>query len=117
MQSINGRSLTVLLCFIALSMLVNGCNRDPHVRAVQHLKSAQNWLKINKPDEASIEIRRALQLDPRYADAHFELAKLQMSRGALVSAFQSLLLCVKYDPQNREANVDIAEILLRNSRF
>lgn len=116
MNSITGKSCFIFTLGFLLT-IAQGCSRNPHLRAEQHLNSAKNWMKINKPDEAAIEVRRAIQLDPRYADAHFELAKLEMKRGEMVSAFQSLLLCVKYDPNNREANIDIAEILLRGGRF
>jgi tetratricopeptide (TPR) repeat protein len=105
---------------LALSIMLlslDGCNRDPHVRAQKHFASAQEWLQRDKPEEAAIELRNAIQLDPRLAKAHFELAKLQLKKGEVVSGFQSLLLTVKYDPENREANLNIAEILLRGGRF
>jgi tetratricopeptide (TPR) repeat protein len=101
----------------ALLLVVSGCNRDPHVQAEKHLQSAEGWLKQNKADEAAIEVRRAIQLEPQFAKAHFELAKLQMRKGEFAGAFQSFLLAVKYDPENREAHISIADILLRSGRF
>ena len=48
-----------------------GCSRDPNVRKQKYLDSGQRYLEKGKYREASIQFSNAIQVDARYADAHY----------------------------------------------
>ncbi len=58
-------------------------------------------MKKSKTEDAMIELRRSVQLVPSLAKAHHELANLYLQRGDLSTAYQELLLTVRYDPDER----------------
>lgn len=101
----------VLLCFAAGWSA--GCGGDVHTRAQKQLSSARQHIQANKPNEALIELRRATQLEPKFADAHFEMGKVFLAKGNVGPAFRELSIAVKLNPGLREAQELIADILLR----
>jgi len=101
----------LLLCFAAGWSA--GCGGDVHMRAQKQLNSAQQHIKGNKPNEALIELRRAIQLDPKLAEAHFEMGKVFLAKGNVGPAFRELSIAVKLNPGLREPQELIADILLR----
>ena len=71
--------------------LLLGCSRDPVVRAENSYKRAEKYLRENKPDAAVIELRRALQLNPQLAKAHFALGAVELQRGSDADGFPGVL--------------------------
>ncbi len=63
-----------LLCALAFVMLP-GCSRDPNVRKQKYFDSARRYVEEKKFREAAIQFQNALQVDPRFADAHYQLAQ------------------------------------------
>ena len=109
----------IVLCLLLGVWLlgVAGCRTSPQARAEKHFARAQQWLKDGKPNEAMIELRRAVQLQPSMAKAHHELAKLYVQQGVFQSGYQELLLTVQYDQENYDAHLGIAELLLQARDF
>jgi tetratricopeptide (TPR) repeat protein len=98
-------------------LLISGCGRDPKVKAEKSYQRAEKYLKENNPDAAVIELRRALQLNPQLAKAHFALGTVELQRGALLAAFQQFYAATVTDPDNREAQIMVAELLARARNF
>src|SRR5271165_4843323 len=110
--------LGVAVCLAgALLLLATGCVRDPVVRAENSYKRAEKYLRENKPDAAVIELRRALQLNPKLAKAHFALATLELQRGAGLTAFQEFYAASLADPDDLQAQIMVAELLARAHNF
>src|SRR4029077_6917235 len=76
--------------FAALSVLVllfcSGCNRDPKKFIA---KGNQSFDQGKYPD-ALIYYGRALQLDPRFAEAHYKLAQTHLKMKSWAAAFGEL---------------------------
>ncbi len=110
--------LTALLAITALLLLSTpGCIRDPKVRAGKAYERAEKYLKENKPDAAYIELRRALQLDPQLAKAHFALGTIELQRGDILRAFQEFMAASTDNPDDRQAQVMVAELLARSHNY
>ena len=59
------RTLSVaLILVVAISFA--GCSRDKQ----KYLDSAQRYVENGKVDQAIVEFRNALSVDPNYAEAH-----------------------------------------------
>ena len=91
--------------------------RDPSARAEKSYKRAEKYLQENKPDAAVIELRRALQLNPQLAKAHFALGTVELQRGALLTAFQQFYAASQIDPDDQQAQIMVAELLARAHNF
>ena len=82
-ECVNARPLSgwLLVWRVFCCCRSTGCCRDPVVRAENSYKRAEKYLRENKPDAAVIELRRALQLNPQLAKAHFALGTVELQRG------------------------------------
>ena len=106
-----------LLAGLLLAGGLTGCKRDHAALAQKHMSAAQEYIKNKKLDEAAIEIRRAINENPRLADAHFMLAQVGIAKGDMRMASQELGLTLKNNPEHHEANVMVGELLLASGSF
>src|ERR1700685_280372 len=90
------------LLILALAFLA-GCSRDPNVRKVKYLNSGEKYLSKGKLNEAIIEFRNALEIDPRYAAAHYQLARAYVSFRNPEAAYREFQETVTLDPKNSDA--------------
>src|ERR1700753_3703338 len=97
--------------------MLGECPRDPKAKAEKHYARAEKFLKENNADAAIIELRSAIQLDPKMAKAPFELANVELQRGDPKIAFQEYVTTTKADPRNRQAQIMVGEILARAANF
>jgi len=112
-----GRLSTGVCLAGVLLLFVTGCVRDPVVRAENNYKRAEKYLRENKPDAAVIELRRALQLNPHLAKAHFALGTVELQRGAALTAFQEFYAASLSDPDDLQSQIMVAELLARAHNF
>src|ERR1700719_1151278 len=63
----------------SLAAVLGGCSLDPQKGKVKYLESGKRYLKAGKYPEASIQFRNALKLDPRFAEAYYQLAQADLS--------------------------------------
>jgi len=103
--------LPVLLVLGVLAcLLLPGCSRDPKVLREQCVSNGNKYFRNGKYKQASILYRRALQLDPKYAEAHYRLGLAAMELKEYSSAARSLQRATELDPSNEDAAVRLAEI-------
>lgn len=71
-----------------------------HDDPVLHNRLGVLYGRADRLDEAEQVFRRALALDPNYADAHANLASVYGRRGDLTAAIASLETALQHDPTN-----------------
>ena len=108
---------SLLVIAAVLACVAGGCAKDQKLGAQQHLARAEQYLKENKNQDAMIELRNAIQLNPQLAQAHYELGSLILSKQLLPSALQEFRLAIKYDPESESSHLAIADIYLRAGHF
>lgn len=110
-----------LVIFVAvmglLPLCLTGCTRDPKVRAEKSYARAEKYLHEKKPDAAAIELRRALQLDPQLAKAHYLLGTVELERGDVLQAFREFVATTAADPDNKDAELMVSELLARAHNY
>lgn len=89
----------VLAC-LTLALLLSSCSSDPNQRKLSYLKSGQHYFNQKKFQEAVIEFRNAIQIDPRFAEAHYQLARSYQSLKNYNAAYRELLDTVTLAPEN-----------------
>jgi tetratricopeptide (TPR) repeat protein len=97
--------------------LSSGCSRDPNVRKQKYLQTGIQYLQAGKVREAAIEFENAIQLDPRFAEAHYQLAQCYLKESIWNGAYQELLSTADLQPQNVDALTDLAKLLLAAGKF
>jgi len=105
------RSLLGLAFLFAVPL---GCQDDAG-RLAEHMSRADQYLEDQKADEAAIEYKNALQIDPNHALAHFGLAKAYLAQKEAGKAYWELQETVRLDPENIDARLALGQFLLLGS--
>ena len=101
----------LLTCALVLAALT-GCSRDPNVRKQKFLESGDKYFAEGKYREAEIQYRNAIQLDPRFAQAHYQLSQTYLKLGDTQRAFPELNRTVELAPDNYRAHTDLSNLLV-----
>lgn len=117
MASHTHRIATIKFGVVALILAVliggfSGCSRDPKVRRQKYLESGKRYYDQGKYREASIQFMNALRIDPRFADAHYELALAYGKLGAWNGAYAELMRTIDLQPGNLSAQLQLGNLLL-----
>lgn len=105
-------SQLVLLLLVASLGAAIGCRKNPQVEAQKHLQKAEQEAAAGKTSEAIVEYRRAIQNNPKLVNAHLALGKLFLKTRDFQNAFKQFALAIKLDPNNVDARLSAAEMIV-----
>jgi tetratricopeptide (TPR) repeat protein len=111
------RLLRLPLILILIGVSLVGCTRDPNVRKQKYLESGQRFFEKGKYHEAAIQFSNAIQVDPRFAKAHYQLALTYLQLDQPQRGYQELQRTLEIDPNNYRAHIDIANLLISAKNF
>lgn len=97
---------------LILSCIVLPACQDSEEKKIKHYKRALEYIKIDDQKAAIIELRNAIQLDAKFADARYQLGLIFLDTGDPRAAFGELQRTVSLDPKNLDAGVKVAEFYL-----
>src|SRR5438046_6397811 len=98
----------LFLILALMAIVFSGCSRDPNVRKQKYFESGQRFFEKTRYREAAIQYSNAIQIDPRFADAHYRLALTYLRLGEANRAYQELQRTIDIQPENYAARLDIA---------
>src|SRR5713101_6626889 len=111
------RRTALLLAFVVqICFVLPGCFRDPNIRKQNFLEQGDRYFAQEKFPEALLTYGRALQIDPRFAAAHYKVAKCQLKLANWASAFQELQRTTDLEPLNYPAHLDLGLLYLAGGR-
>jgi len=102
---------SVLLGFL-LILMWTGCTRDPNVKKQKYLDSGLSYYQQQKYHEAVIQFSNAVQVDPNFAQAHYELGATLLKLQDFSHAYGELSRAVELDPNIYAAHADLANLLI-----
>jgi cellulose synthase operon protein C len=105
------------LVLVLLAAVLTGCSRDPNVRKQKYYESGERYFEKAKYREAAIQYSNAIQVDPRFAQAHYHLALAFLKIGEESRAYQELNRTLELQPENYEARIDITNLLIAAKYF
>lgn len=110
------RSVAVRLLLVGflVPVLFTACNRDPNVRKQKFLESGNRYRDQGKFREAAIQYANAVQVDPRFAEAHYQLGETYLKLKDYQRAFAELSRTVELTPNNYSAHLELANLLIVN---
>jgi cellulose synthase operon protein C len=108
------RSVCVRVLFLTvfIAALFSGCSRDPNIRKQKYLESGDRYFAKGKYREAAIQYSNALQVDPRFAAAHYQLGETYLKLGDIGHGFQELSRTAELAPDNYHAHLEMANLLI-----
>jgi tetratricopeptide (TPR) repeat protein len=95
---------------IALTLALIACNTDPRVASRKYLRSGDAYFSQGKFKEASLLYRRALQKDPKCAEAWFQLGLVNNRLTNLADARKEFARAMDLDPANTAAIVRLGDL-------
>src|SRR5207253_1445167 len=101
----------LFLILALMGIVFSGCSRDPNVRKQKYFESGQRYFERGKYREAAIQYSNAVQVDPRFTDAHYRLAQTYLKLQEWTRAYQELSRTIELQPDNYQAHIDIANLL------
>src|ERR1700685_2017875 len=106
----------LVLALILIATLFAGCTRDPNVRKQKYFESGQRYFDKGKYREAAIQFNNAVQVDSHFAQAHYQLAQSYLKLQQWAPAYQELGRTLELQPENYQAHIDIANLLIASGR-
>ncbi len=107
------RILRTILCALALALMVAmaGC-ANPEKAKNEYLHRGESFLKEGRFQEASIEFRNAIQIDERFAAAHWGLALAYEGLQRFPESIDALKRTIDFDQNHLDARVKLANYYL-----
>src|SRR4029077_11168676 len=85
---------------------------DPNVRKQKYFESAERYFEKGKYREAAIQYSNAIQVDSRFAQAHYQLGETYLKLHDWNRAYQELSRATELNPDNYLAQLDLANLLI-----
>ncbi len=103
--------LAATVCIFFFLFNLSGCS-DPDNKKEKHYQKALEYINTDNDKAAILELRNAIQLDAKFADARYRLGLLYLKEGNPKAAFGELQRATSLDPKNLDAGVKVAEFHL-----
>src|SRR5881396_3896119 len=97
---------------VLIALLLGACAQDPNVKKQQYLERGLAYQKEGKYNEAIIQLKNALQIDPKFAPALHAIGRAYRAKSWSVDALRELHRAVELEPDNVAARVDLGQVYL-----
>ncbi|HEX3249098.1 MAG TPA: tetratricopeptide repeat protein [Pyrinomonadaceae bacterium] len=111
----NAYRLGLLCLLVAVAIFLAGCT-NPEKAKAEHVAKGEAYLKDSKFQEASLEFRNAIQIDDKFAAAHWGLARAFEGLERYPEMLDELRKAVTLDQNNLEARIKLGNYYLGGSR-
>ena len=103
-------NVSALAASLALCAMV-ACSKDPNVAKRRSFDRANQYAAQKKLPEAIIEYRNAIQIDPKFGEAHFKLAEAYAEAGDVANGFREFMRAGDLLPNDVDAQLRVGGIL------
>src|SRR5262249_27315560 len=114
------RGYAPLASLFVLVLIFYGCGGDTQSKKTAYIQRGEAYVAKEKYAEAIIEFSNAVKLDPKDAQAHYQLALKYLKQGGLPqmqAAFQALQKSVVLDPSLIDAQLKVGEFYLLDKEY
>ena len=102
------QGISLILALVALA----SCTSDPNKLKHEYLASGEHFYQQGKYQEAVIQFRNALDIDPRLAAAHLQLGRTYLALKNRDAAYREINESATLDPSNSNVQLELASVLL-----
>ncbi|MDM8543859.1 tetratricopeptide repeat protein [Desulfococcaceae bacterium HSG9] len=119
---VNRIPLLTLVFILAFFLLCGGCDKETNTQAAErYFQAGLKSLEAEKPDDAVIQFKNAVQKNPKHAKAHLQLGKIyaqQSDTAAKIKmAARQFSEAIKSDIDLNEARKELAVLCFRNKSY
>ena len=100
---------------LAALLAVPACRSSARARA--QVEKGNQYFAQKQFAAAENEYRRAIQINPDFADAYYRLGLLQIQQEHPTAASQSLAHAVDLDPQNLDARLHLGDLQVASTQY
>lgn len=111
------RSRFLVLSLVVVTLAVSACGEDTEKQKQALLAGGNGYAAQKKFAEATIEYKKALQVDARFGEAHYRLALAYDKMGDRPNALRELVLASDLLPERDEVQLKAGQYLLFAKRF
>lgn len=108
---------SVILTLCAITVLVSSCSLDPNARKQKYFQSGQRYFENRQFQEAAIEFTNAIKIDPKYAEARYQLAESYRNLQELDRAHEELIRTIELRPEDYQARMTMLNVLVQGHNF
>ena len=98
-----------------LLVVATGCKGNPEKAKKKYLESGLSYVDKKQYDAAVIQFKKALQVDPKFAEAHYQLGLAYLRQGNdeahVRQGYLELNQAAKLDPKNIKARLEIGNLM------
>ncbi len=105
------KKIATVLSLIIIFVFLMGCG-GPEERKQKFFDKGKTLYENKKYVKASLELKNALQIDPKYAEANYMLGMVYFKQRNWKNAFAFLSKAVELDPDILDAQVILGQLLL-----
>jgi tetratricopeptide (TPR) repeat protein len=88
-----------------------GCKGNPEKAKKKYLESGQGYADKKQYDAAVIQFKKALQVDPKFAEAHYQLGLTYLRQQKVREGYGELRQAADLDPKNVKARLEMGNVL------
>ena len=99
---------SISLCILAI---ITACS-DAYENKKNYMAKGSHYFTQQKYDKARIEFKNDLQIDPKSADAHNFLGKIEEQRNEWRNAVQHYSIAIELNPDLLDAHLNLAKFHL-----
>ncbi len=113
---VRSRWVRLFVVAVLIGSLLSGCSRDPNVRKRKYLESGEQYFKKGKYAEAAIQYSSAIQVDPRFVEAHYRLGLAYVQLRRWREAYRAFNVAAELDASFIPARLELADLLLLSNQ-
>jgi len=96
--------------------VISACSSDEEKKA-SHLEKGKSYFQKGEYKSAELELKSAIQIDPKYVDAYMALGGASLKLGNPQGAFNAYSAVVKIDPDNTDAQLKLATLYMLSRKI
>ena len=112
-----GRKFRTAIGLCTVALLLSSCKSDPQKAKAKYFASGQKYMTQKKYGDAAVEFRNAIRIDPRFADAYYQLSQAALAQHDWQAAYVSLGKAIDLNPALLDARLERGELYMAARQF
>ena len=111
MLNVNKKLATITFISLLAITLIAGCG-GPEAKKQKFFAKGKDFYEKGDYVKARLELKNAIQIDPKFADAYYLLGLVSLKTGNFKDAFGSFMKTVELNPAHVDSQVQIGKLYL-----